>query len=77
MTVMSNIQYLIYSYINKCYDDYGFLPHEDDIYERFQRHFDNGVPFEIAVEEIQNFARIHDLTDIEIRWEGDLLENNH
>ncbi|WP_445505791.1 hypothetical protein [Niallia sp. 03091] len=69
----SNIQYLIFSYLNKCFDEYGILPHEDDVYERFKVHFDNGVPFEVAEEEVQAFVRIHNLSGIEVRWEGDLI----
>jgi hypothetical protein len=72
----SSIQYLIYSYISYCFDEYGILPNEDDVYLRFQNRFDNGVPFEIAQEEMQKFARCHDLTDIDIQWEGELVGNH-
>jgi len=72
----SNIQYLIFGYLSQCFDDYGILPHEDDIYERFKVHFDNGVPFEIVEEEVNAFVRIHDLTDIKIKWEGELVGCN-
>ncbi|KAB2337624.1 hypothetical protein F7731_08490 [Cytobacillus depressus] len=76
MELKSNIQSLIFSYIRHCFDEYGILPNEDDVYLRFQIHFDNGVPFEIAEEEMRKFARFHDLTDIDIRWEGELDGNN-
>lgn len=76
MSLQSNIQYLIYQYISTCFDDYGILPNEDDVYERFKNHFDNGVPFEVAAEEMQKFARTHNLQDIEIQWEGELLGNS-
>lgn len=76
MSVMSNIQYLIYKYINHCFEEYGILPSEDDIYTRFQIHFDNGVPIELAEEEIKKFVSAHNLEDIEIRWEGKLDGDN-
>lgn len=72
MNLQSNLQYLIYEYISYCFDELGILPSEDDIYTRFQIHFDNGVPFEIAEEEISRFVGIHNLKDIEIRWEGEI-----
>ncbi|WLR53586.1 hypothetical protein LC048_13745 [Mesobacillus subterraneus] len=72
----SNIQYLIYRYISYCFDELGVIPSEDEVYLRFQKHFDNGTPFEIVEEEIRNFIAVHNMKDIEIRWEGKLFGNH-
>lgn len=72
MTLKSVLQYQIYKYICLCFDEYGIIPSEDDVYLRFQIHFDNGVPFELAEDEIRMFVNAHDLKDVEIRWEGEI-----
>lgn len=62
----------LFSYFCRMYDDHGVIPHEDEVYKKFQLHFDNGESFDVAEEEMQSFARIHDLNGVKIKWEGKL-----
>jgi hypothetical protein len=62
----------IWSYINARYDEDGVIPHSDEIYEKFQVKFDNGADLHLIDETIYNFAQLHDLTDVEIKWEGEI-----
>ena len=60
----------IWSYVNARFEHDGVLVDADEVYLIYQREFDNGVPVEIIDEVIRSFASIHDLTDIQIEYEG-------
>lgn len=49
----------IFSYLCHMFDEHGIIPSEDEVYEKFQLQFDNGVPFDIAEEELRKFKRNH------------------
>jgi hypothetical protein len=71
------LQDKIFSYLCYMFDECGCIPSEDELYEQFQLQFDNYYDFdEVAIPAVQQFARIHDITGIEIRWEGELFEDH-
>ncbi|MBU8770288.1 hypothetical protein [Cytobacillus oceanisediminis] len=66
----------IYAYICKRYDDDGILPDADEIYEKFKLELDNGAPMEWIDEQMYNFTRHHDLSEITVLWEGKVYKRN-
>jgi hypothetical protein len=59
----------LFSYVSRRFDD-GVLVDADEVYAAFQLQFDNFYPVEMIDQVIQNFANIHDLTDVTIECEG-------
>lgn len=63
----------IYSYINDRFDDEGVLVDADEVYEAFRIEFDNGVPVELIDEVMEGFIRTHNLSNIQIKYEGEIV----
>ncbi|WP_097159191.1 hypothetical protein [Bacillus oleivorans] len=58
----------IFYYLCDCHDE-GYLPDEDEVYLKFRDRVDReGI--EVIEQTVWRFVRIHDMTDIEIKWEG-------
>ncbi len=66
----------IWAYINDRYENDGVLPDADEVYEKFKLEFDNGAQTEWIDEQMYNFTRCHDLTGIEIQYEGEIYERS-
>ncbi len=65
----------IWSYIGSCYDNDGVLPDADEIYLKFQLEFTMGANLDWIDEMMESFISIHDLTGIDIQWEGEIYES--
>lgn len=61
------MQSKLWSYINDRFEDDGVLVSADEVYERFPEAEN------IIDDVIQRFAAIHDLTDIQIEYEGEIV----
>ncbi|MGD6898645.1 hypothetical protein [Bacillus infantis] len=62
----------IFYYISNRFDEDGVLVDADEIYEAFAVEFDNGVSLDLVDEVMEGFIRCHDLTGIEIQYEGEI-----
>jgi hypothetical protein len=54
-------------------DNHNILPDEDQIYTAFQKYFElqDHNP-DVIAETVQSFVGISDLTNVEIKWEGEM-----
>lgn len=59
----------IFYYLSRTFDEHGIIPSEDEVYEKFQLQFDNGVPFDIAEEELRKFKRNHKIKKERVKSE--------
>ncbi|MFE8704101.1 hypothetical protein ACFYKX_26390 [Cytobacillus sp. FJAT-54145] len=62
----------IWSYVNNRFEDDWVLVDADEVYEAFAVYFDNGLDVGIIDEVIRSFAAIHDLSNVDIQYEGNL-----
>jgi hypothetical protein len=63
----------IFYYLCRRVDNDNILPEEDEIYTAFQKHFElHGHNPDVIAETIQSFVGISDLTNVEIKWEGEM-----
>lgn len=56
----------VFSYLSRCHDN-GFIPDIDHLSDKFPE-----TEWDDLEQEVKGFARIHDLSETKILWEGDI-----
>lgn len=69
---MTSLYDRIWSFVSDRVDE-GVLPHEDEIYTKFQRSFEiGGADTDLIEEAIKSVVNCTDMDGVEIEWEGKL-----